>query len=131
VALFKTNPEGSTLTGKAPFTVEFNMCRTVDPGRRPAALQDGSRRESTFEFLGSSGRTAGIRRSTPQGTVTATQCVTDVNCPSWPLCNDYPPLHPYRCRSYTVTAVPWAPAGAEPNTSRNCHTHAPAAAVGP
>jgi len=40
------------------------------------------------------------------GTRTVTVCVTDVNCPSWPICWDYPPIHPYQCRSYTVTAVP-------------------------
>jgi hypothetical protein len=106
VALFKTNPEGTTLTGKAPFTVEFNLCRTVDPDGDRLLFRMDLNGDGAFEFLGSSGADCRHEKVYSAGTVTATQCVTDVNCPSWPLCNDYPPLHPYECRSYTVTAVP-------------------------
>jgi len=107
VALFKTNPDGSgSLTGKAPFTVEFNMCRTVDPDGDRLLFRMDLDGDGGFEFMGSSGADCRHQKVYAAGMVTATQCVTDVNCPSWPLCNDYAPLHPYQCRSYTVNAVP-------------------------
>jgi PKD repeat protein len=106
VASFKTNPEGTALTGKAPFTVQFNLCRTVDPDGDKLLFRMDLDGDGVFEFLGSSGADCRHEKVYSAGVVTATQCVTDVNCPSWPLCNDYAPLHPYQCRSYTVTAVP-------------------------
>ena len=106
LAVFKTTPEGTTLTGTAPFKVEFNMCRTVDPdGDRLLDKMDLDGNGS-FEFMGSSGADCRHEKIYPVGTLTATMCITDVDCPSWPLCNDYPPLHPYQCRSYTVNAIP-------------------------
>jgi hypothetical protein len=107
VAAFKTNPDGSgSLTGKAPFTVEFNLCRTVDPDGDRLLFRMDLDGDGAFEFLGSSGADCRHQKVYAAGVVTATQCVTDVNCPSWPLCNDYAPLHPYQCRSYTINAVP-------------------------
>jgi hypothetical protein len=93
------------------------MCRTVDPDGDRLLFRMDLDGDGAFEFLGSSGADCRHEKVYSAGTVTATQCVTDVNCPSWPLCNDYPPLHPYECRSYTVTAVPELRRGPEPNTS--------------
>ena len=62
--------------------------------------------DGAFEFTGSSGADCRHLATYAVGTRTVTICVTDVNCPSWPICWDDPPLHPYQCRSYTVNAVP-------------------------
>jgi hypothetical protein len=107
IASFKTNPDlGATLTGTAPFTVEFNMCRTVDPDGDKLLFKMDLDGNGGFEYLGSSGADCRHSKTYSVGTRTVTICVTDVDCPSWPLCNDYAPLHPYQCRSYTVNAVP-------------------------
>ena len=106
VASFNVTPEGSTITGTAPFTVNFNMCRTVDPDGDKLLFRMDLDGNGSFEFLGSSGADCRHMMSYPVGTRTATICVTDVDCPSWPLCNAYAPLHPYQCRSYTVIAIP-------------------------
>jgi hypothetical protein len=106
IASFKTTPEGSTLTGKAPFTVQFNMCRSVDPDGDRMLFRMDLDGNGSFEFLGSSGADCRHDATYAVGTYTATICVTDVNCPSWPLCNADPPLHPYQCASYSITAVP-------------------------
>jgi hypothetical protein len=107
IAFFSTTPAGTTLTGKAPFTVEFNMCRTVDPDGDRLLFKMDLDGNGSFEYFGSTG--ADCRHEAVYkvaGTITATMCVTDVDCPSWPICWDYAPLHPYQCRSYTVNAIP-------------------------
>jgi hypothetical protein len=106
IASFKTTPEGSALAGKAPFTVLFNMCRSVDPDGDRMLFRMDLDGDGSFEFMGSSGSDCRHEMAYAVGTRTATICVADVNCPSWPLCNAYQPLHPYQCASYTITAVP-------------------------
>ncbi len=106
IASFKTTPEGSALTGKAPFTVLFNMCRSVDPDGDHMLFHMDLDGNGSFEFMGSSGADCRRDIAYAAGTRTATICVADVDCPSWPLCNAYQPLHPYQCASYTITAVP-------------------------
>ena len=109
IASFKTNPDqggGPSLTGKAPFQVEFNMCRTVDPDGDKLLFRMDLNGDGAFEYIGSSGADCRHLATYAVGTRTVTICVTDVNCPSWPICWDDPPLHPYQCRSYTVNAVP-------------------------
>lgn len=106
-AVFKTTPAtGTSLTGKAPFTVSYNMCPTADPDRDSLLFRMDLDGDGSFEFFGSSGADCRHEATYPVGTRTVTLCVTDVDCPSWPICWDYAPLHPYQCRSYTVTAVP-------------------------
>jgi hypothetical protein len=106
-AKFKTNPaSGAALTGTAPFHVDYNMCMTVDPDGDELLFRMDLDGDGNFEFHGSSGADCRHGVSYAVGTRTATQCVTDVDCPSWPLCQDYPPLHAFQCRSYSVTAVP-------------------------
>ncbi len=106
IAAFKTNPEGETLGGKAPFTVEFNLCRTVDPDGDRLFFRMDLDGDGGFELQGSSGADCRHQKVYGVGVVTATQCVTDVNCPSWPICHEFPQLHPYQCHSYTVNVTP-------------------------
>lgn len=108
VPSFATNPPatGSSITGKAPFTVEFNLCRTVDPDDDALYYTMDLDGDSAFEFRGATGVDCRHGATYAAGTRTATICVTDKDCPSWPLCDDYQPLHPAQCRSFTVTATP-------------------------
>ena len=105
---FRTNPpaSGTAITGTAPFSVNYNMCMTVDPDDDRLLFRMDLDGDGAFEFRGSSGADCRHGASYAVGTRTATLCVTDVDCPSWPLCEDYPPLHAFQCRSYSVTAVP-------------------------
>jgi len=107
-AVFLTTPaaSGTSISGKAPFVVNFNMCRTTDPDDDRLLFRMDLDGDGSFEFFGSSGADCRHEATYPVGTRTATLCVADVSCPSWPICWDYPPLHPYQCRSYTVTATP-------------------------
>lgn len=105
---FITNPpaSGSTLLGTVPFRVEFNLCRTTDVDKDALYYKMDLDGNGSFEFFGATGVDCRHGATYAVGTRTATICVTDKDCPSWPLCDDYQPLHPYQCRSYTVTAVP-------------------------
>ncbi len=105
---FRTTPTsiGSAITGTAPFRVDFNMCTTVDPDGDRLYFRMDLDGDGAFEFHGSTGVDCRHSATYPVGTRTATQCVTDVDCPSWPLCEGIAPLHSFQCRSYTVTAVP-------------------------
>ena len=107
-AVFRTTPptSGAALTGTAPFHVDYNMCTTVDPDGDRLLFRMDLDGDGAFEFRGSSGVDCRHGATYAVGTRTATLCVADVNCPSWPLCEDYPPLHAFQCRSYSVTAVP-------------------------
>ncbi len=107
-AVFRTTPatSGTALTGTAPFRVNYNMCTSVDPDDDRMLFRMDLDGDGAFEFRGSSGADCRHDATYAVGTRTATLCVADVDCPSWPLCEDYAPLHPFQCRSYTVTAVP-------------------------
>ena len=108
VADFRTTPPtaSSSLTGTAPFLVNFNMCRTVDPDGDELLFRMDLDGDGSLEYRGSSGADCRHEATYAVGTRTVMLCVTDVNCPSWPLCEDYAPLHPFQCRSYTVTTTP-------------------------
>jgi hypothetical protein len=101
---FRTTPapSGSAITGTAPFRVAFNICRTVDPDGDELYFKMDLDGDGNFEFHGASGADCRHEVTYAAGTRTATQCVTDVDCPSWPLCDDYPPLHSFLCRSFVV-----------------------------
>ena len=106
-AVFNTTPAtGSTITGTAPFTVAFNMCPSADPDGDRLYFKMDLDGDGAFEFHGSTGFDCRHAMTYPVGTRTTSQCVTDVDCPSWPLCEGLPPLHPFQCRSYVVTATP-------------------------
>jgi PKD repeat protein len=107
VAVFKTTPDSSsTITGTAPFTVRFNMCPTVDPDDDRLYFRMDLDGNGAFEYHGSTGHDCRQSSTYAAGTRTATLCVTDVDCPSWPLCEGLAPLHPFQCRSYTIVATP-------------------------
>jgi hypothetical protein len=105
---FVTTPPatGSSISGTAPFTVNFNLCRSVDPDGDRLYFRMDLDGDGAYELFGASG--ADCRHATTYGVGvrTATVCVTDVDCPSWPLCDQAPRLHPFQCRSYSVAANP-------------------------
>ncbi len=107
-AVFRTTPatSGTALTGQAPFHVDYNMCTTVDPDDDRLLFRMDLDGDGGFEHRGSSGVDCRHSATYAVGSRNATLCVADVNCPSWPLCEDYPPLHAFQCRTYSVTAVP-------------------------
>jgi hypothetical protein len=107
-AVFRTTPATASgvLTGTAPFRVNYNMCTTVDPDGDRLLFRMDLDGDGAFEYRGSSGADCRHEATYAVGTRTTTLCVADVDCPSWPLCEDYQPLHSFQCRSYTVTAVP-------------------------
>jgi hypothetical protein len=63
--------------------------------------------DAAWEHFGTTGADCSHEATYDIGTHTATVCVTDGNCPSWPLCDDLPRwrLHPYQCTTYEVTAT--------------------------
>ncbi len=105
---FRTTPpaSGSSITGKAPFTVQFNMCRSVDPDGDRLTFRMDLDGDGLYELFGATGADCRHEFTYPVGSRTATVCVTDVECPSWPQCEGLPRLHPFQCMSYTVTATP-------------------------
>ncbi len=107
-AVFRTTPPTASgfLLGTAPFVVHFNMCTTTAPDGDEFLFRMDLDGDGNLEYRGSSGFDCRHEATYAAGTRTATLCVTDVDCPSWPLCEDYAPLHPFQCRSYTITAKP-------------------------
>ncbi len=105
---WKTTPaaSGPTIAGPAALTVEFNACRSVDPDGDRLYFKMDLDGDRIFEYHGATGADCGHTVVYPAGTHTATICVTDVDCPTWPACEGLPPLHPFQCRTYTVVATP-------------------------
>jgi hypothetical protein len=107
-AVFFTNPaaSGATVTGKAPFTVEFNMCRTTDPEHDPLRFEMDLDGNGSFENQGSTGADCRHSPTYAAGTHVVTLCVTDVDCNTWPACFGNATLHPLQCRGYAVVVSP-------------------------
>jgi hypothetical protein len=109
-AVFRTNPpaSGSSVAGKAPFTVLFNLCRSQDPDGDGLFYRMDLDGDGQFEHVGTTGGDCSRQATYAAGTRSVTLCVTDGYCPAWPLCEDLPRwrFHPYQCASYTVTATP-------------------------
>ena len=107
---FRTNPpaSGSTITGKAPLAVRFNLCQSQDPDGDGLFYRFDLDGNGAYEYVGTTGGDCSHEATYPVGTRTATVCVTDGYCTAWPLCEDLPRnrFHPYQCMSYTVTATP-------------------------
>lgn len=106
--VYKINPtpSGSTITGTAPFEVDFNMCRSVDPDGDTCYYKMDLDGDKTFEVHGSTGVDCRHSVTYAAGTRQVTLCVTDVDCPLWPACEGLPPLHPFQCRTYLVVVAP-------------------------
>ena len=107
-AVFVTYPGSASgaISGKAPLTVEFNMCRTSDPDHDPLRFLMDLDGDGAFEYQGSSGADCRHTVAYGAGTHTAAMCVTDVDCITWPACFGNATLHPLQCRSYAITATP-------------------------
>jgi hypothetical protein len=107
-AVFHTVPgsTGSTITGKAPLDVSFNMCQTTDPEHDPLRFEMDLDGNGTFEYQGSTGADCRHTVTYAAGTHAATMCVTDVDCNTWPACFGNATLHPLQCRSYVVVVSP-------------------------
>ncbi len=105
---YKTVPGASrtTITGQAPLTVHFNMCRSTDADGDTLYYRMDLDGNGTFEFHGATGADCRHEATYAAGTHTATICVTDVDCSTWPACEGLPPLHPFQCRTYSVVAAP-------------------------
>jgi PKD repeat protein len=110
-ASFRTTPAaaGSTINGRAPLTVQFNMCRSSDPEDNPLYFRMDLDGDAAYEFFGPTGADCRHEAVYAAGTRTVTLCVTDFDCPAdAPWCPDLPRyrIHPYQCQSYTVVATP-------------------------
>lgn len=107
-AVFSTNPEASvsTITGKAPLAVDFNMCRTADPDHDPLRFEMDLDGNGTFEYQGSTGADCRHSAAYAAGTHAATICVTDVDCNTWPACFGNATLHRPQCRTYSIVVSP-------------------------
>jgi hypothetical protein len=109
-AIFRTTPraDGDTILGTAPLAVDFNACRSVDPDGDPLGYRMDLDGDGVFESFGATGNDCHREAVYGVGRTTATVCVTDLDCPGWPLCDDYPRnhRHPYQCASYEVVATP-------------------------
>jgi len=107
---FRTNPAatGSTITGRAPLVVRFNLCQSQDRDGDGLFFRFDLDGDGVYEHVGTTGADCSREAAYAVGTRTATLCVTDGDCPTWPLCEDLPRwrFHPYQCASYTVTATP-------------------------
>ena len=96
---FRTNPrvKGGKIAGTAPFTVNFNMCRTVDPEGDKLWFTmdlDGDKKD---DIKGPTGADCREPWTYSAGTYTVRNCVTDLG----PANEE---LHPKQCKNYTVEA---------------------------
>jgi len=86
--------------------VQFNLCRSADPDGDRLYFRMDLDGDGAYELFGASGADCRHETTYAAGTRSVTLCVTDVDCPSSPLCEGAPRLHPFQCMSYTVTATP-------------------------
>ena len=109
-ASFRTTPPavGTTITGRAPLTVQYNMCRSTDPDGDPLYFRMDLDGDGQYEHFGPTGGDCRHEAVHPAGTRSVTLCVTDFDCPPDAVCDDLPRyrIHPYQCQGYTVVATP-------------------------
>jgi hypothetical protein len=108
IPVYKTVPaaSGATLTGKAPFTIEFNLCPSSDPDGDRLYFKMDLDGDGVFEYHGATGADCRHEATYAAGTYAPRICVTDVDCSTWPACEGLPQLHPFLCRTYAVVANP-------------------------
>ena len=101
VAWFKTNPadSGGKIRGRAPFHVNFNMCRTDDPEDDPLNFTMDLDGDGGLDVQGRTGASCREPWDYAVGTWSPQICVTDVTPEGMAL-------HPRQCRTYTVEATP-------------------------
>jgi hypothetical protein len=100
-AVFKVSPGevGGRVTGKAPFTVNFNMCPTSDPEGDELYFLFDFDGNGTFDFGGITGFHCRADRTYAVGTYKPEICVHDRNAARIPLHDDI-------CATYTIDATP-------------------------
>ena len=107
---FRTTPaaDGSSISGRAPLAVLYNLCRSQDPDGDGLFFRMDLDGDGTWEHFGTTGADCSHEATYGMGTRAASVCVTDGDCPAWPLCDDLPRwrYHPYQCMSYEVTGTP-------------------------
>ncbi len=106
---FRTEPEavgGVLVSGQAPLTVHFDMCRTADPDGDRLYFEMDLDGNGSFEFRGATGVDCRHERVYVAGTHAPRVCVSDIECPWWPSCEGVGRLHSPRCRTYSVVATP-------------------------
>jgi hypothetical protein len=106
---FRTEPAavgGVVISGQAPLTVSFDLCRTSDPDGDRLYFQMDLDGDGAFEYRGATGADCRHDRTYLAGSYTPLVCVTDVACPFWPSCEGTGRLHSPLCRAYSVTARP-------------------------
>jgi len=98
VADFRTGP-GATpagkITGTAPLTVNFNMCRTFDPEGDPLRFTMDLNGNGQLNVGGSTGASCREPWTYSAGTWNPEICVTDLG-------SQGQTLHRYQCRTYTI-----------------------------
>jgi PKD repeat protein len=106
---FRTTPaaDGSSVSGPAPLAVLYNLCRSQDPDGDGLFFRMDLDGDGAWEHFGTTGADCSHEATYGVGMHTATVCVTDGNCPAWPLCDDLPRwrYHPYQCMTYDVRAT--------------------------
>jgi PKD repeat protein len=99
VADFRSSPgvAGGTISGTAPFTVKFNMCRTADPEGDTLYFTMDLNGDGSLNVRGSTGASCREPWTYAAGTWTPLICVTDLG-------SEGQRLHPFQCRTYTIVA---------------------------
>jgi PKD repeat protein len=102
VPVFKTTPfdVALTITGKAPFTVSFNMCPSSDPEGDELYFEMDFDGDDKFDFKGITGFHCRADYTYAVGTYKGVMnCLYDRDA-------QHLPLHDEICRTYTVVATP-------------------------
>lgn len=100
-AVFKSTPDDvrGTISGKAPLSVRFNMCASVDPERDPIFFRMDFDGDGRFDKGGTTGGHCRSDYVYAAGTWRARNCLHDVDA-------DGQARHEDQCRTYTVEATP-------------------------
>ncbi len=99
-AVFQTTPPagpGDQIAGSAPFTIRFNMCGSSDVDQDVLRWTMDFQGDGTNEVDGTTGGACRRDFTYAAGTYRPRICVTDLG-------PDREPLHPFQCKTYTVTA---------------------------
>lgn len=100
IADFRTNPsvKNGKISGAAPFTVNFNMCRTADPEGDTLYFTMDLDGDGDLDVRGSTGASCREPWAYAAGTWRPEICVTDLG-------PEGERLHPFDCRKYTVEST--------------------------
>ncbi len=101
LAVFKTTPDalGTSLSGRAPYTVRFNLCASSDPDGDTLWFLMDFDGDGHFENEGTSGAHCRKDYTYAAGTYFPRVCVRDVDAAG-------APLHADQCETYTLVATP-------------------------